>query len=137
MLRCARAVGLTPAQAAAIAGEQVARVVAGEDLPGLGPAAGDRHLGRRILAYERVIGYLTAAVQMTFRQGDPTEALSLARLGCQAPEDHEHREVLHEAERFIALAQQRLAEGLEPIGLVYPAMVAMILTGTAEALRQA
>ncbi|HWI75410.1 MAG TPA: hypothetical protein VNT55_25840, partial [Baekduia sp.] len=66
----------------------------------------------------------------------PTEALSLARLGCQAPEDHEHRAVLHEAERYIALAQQRLAEGLEPIALIYPAMIAMVLTGTAEALRQ-
>jgi predicted TIM-barrel fold metal-dependent hydrolase len=137
MLRCARAVGLTPEQAAGIAGGQAARVVAGENLLDLGPAAGDRRLGRRVLAYERVISYLTAAVQMTFRQGDPTEALSLARLGCQAPEDHEHREVLGEAERYIAQAQQRLAEGVEPIALVYPAMIAMVLTGTAEALRQA
>ncbi|HWI71718.1 MAG TPA: amidohydrolase family protein [Baekduia sp.] len=136
MLRCSRAVGFTPEQAAAIAGGQTARVVGGEDLLDLGPAAGDRHLGRRVLAYERVIGYLTAAVQMTFRGGDPTEALSLARLGCQAPEDHEHRAVLHEAERYIALAQQRLAEGLDPIALIYPAMIAMVLTGTAEALRQ-
>jgi predicted TIM-barrel fold metal-dependent hydrolase len=134
MLRCARAVGLSPEQAASIAGGQVARVVAGEDLADLGPAPGTGRLGRRILAYERVIGYLTAAVQMTFRQGDPTEALALARLGCQAPEDHEHRAVLHEADRYIAAAQQRLAEGLEPIACVYPAMLAMVLTGTAEAL---
>ena len=137
MLRCARAVGLTPEQAASIAGGQTARVVAGEDLVDLGPAVGEGRLGRRVLAYERVISYVTAAVQMTFRQGDPTEALSLARLACQAPEDHEHREVLGEAERFISDAQQRLAEGLDPIGLVYPAMMAMVLTGTAEALRNA
>jgi uncharacterized protein len=134
MLRCARAVGFTPEQAAAIAGGQLARVVAGEDLADLGPAAGDARLGRRVLAYERVISYLSAAIQMTFRQGDPSEALALARLGCQAPEDHEHRAVLQEVERFIADAQQRLAEGLEPIALVYPALVAMVLAGTAEAL---
>jgi uncharacterized protein len=134
MLRCAHAVGFTPEQARAIAGGQTARVVGGEDLLDLGPAVGDGRLGRRILAYERVIGYVTAAVQMTFRGGDPTEALSLARLGCQAPEDHEHRVVLEEADRFLALAQQRLAEGTDPIGLVYPAMIAMVLVGTAEAL---
>lgn len=134
MLRCAHAVGLSPDQARAIAGGQTARVVAGEDLLDLGPAVGDGRLGRRILAYERVIGYVTAAVQMTFRGGDPTEALSLARLGCQAPEDDEHRVVLGEADRFLALAQQRLAEGTDPIGLVYPAMIAMVLVGTAEAL---
>ena len=134
MLRCARAVGLTPEQAAAIAGGQLTRVVGGEDLVDLGPAPGDGALGRRILSYERVIGYLTAAVQMTFRQGDATEALALARLGCQAPEDGEHRAVLAEADRYIAVAQQRLAEGLDPIGCVHPAMTAMVLVGTAEAL---
>jgi predicted TIM-barrel fold metal-dependent hydrolase len=137
MLRCARAVGLTPAQAASIAGAQTARVVAGEDLVDLGPAVGEGRLGGRVLAYERVISYVTAAVQMTFRQGDPTEALSLARLACQAPDGNQHGAVLGEAERLIALAQQRLAEGLDPIALVYPAMIAMVLTGTAEALETA
>jgi predicted TIM-barrel fold metal-dependent hydrolase len=137
MLRCAHAVGLTPAQAAGIAGGQVARVVGGEDLADLGPAPGSGALGRRILSYERVIGYLTAAVQMTFRQGDPTEALALARLGCQAPEDGEHRAVLSEADGFIAAAQQRLADGLEPLACVHPAMTAMVLVGTAEALHGA
>jgi predicted TIM-barrel fold metal-dependent hydrolase len=137
MLRTAHAVGLSPEQAAAIAGGQVGRVVAGEDLLDLGPAPGPRRLGRRILSFERVIGYLTAAVQMTFRGGDPTEALALARLGCQVPEDGEHREVLKDAEGFIALAQQRLAEGVDPIGCVHPAMTAMVLCGTAEAFLEA
>jgi hypothetical protein len=121
----------------AVAGGQVGRVVAGEDLLDLGPAPGPRRLGRRILSFERVIGYLTAAVQMTFRGGDPTEALALARLGCQVPEDGEHREVLKDAEGFIALAQQRLAEGVDPIGCVHPAMTAMVLCGTAEAFLEA
>jgi hypothetical protein len=133
MLRSARAVGLTPEQAAAVAGGQLARVVGGEDLLDLGPAPGPGRLGRRILSFERVIGYLTAAVQGTFRGGDPTEALALARLGCQVPEDGEHRAVLNDADRYIAVAQQRLAEGLDPIACVHPAMTAMVLTGTAEA----
>jgi predicted TIM-barrel fold metal-dependent hydrolase len=137
MLRTAHAVGLAPEQAAAIAGGQVGRVVAGEDLLDLGPAPGPGRLGRRILSFERVIGYLTAAVQGTFRGGDPTEALALARLGCQVPEDGEHREVLKDAEGFIALAQQRLAEGVDPIGCVHPAMTAMVLCGTAEAFLEA
>ncbi|HWH94490.1 MAG TPA: amidohydrolase family protein [Baekduia sp.] len=137
MLRCARAVGLTPQQVAAIAGGQLARVIAGEELADLGPTPGPGTLGRRILSFERVIGYLTAAVQMTFWGGDPTEALALARLGCQTPEDGEHREVLNEADRFIAIAQQRLAEGLDPIACVHPAMTAMVLTGTAEAFLDA
>jgi predicted TIM-barrel fold metal-dependent hydrolase len=137
MLRCARAVGLTPEQAAAIAGGQLERVLAGDELLDLGPAAGVGNLGGRVLSFERVISYLAAAVQMTFRQGEPAEPLALARLACQAPDGAQHRAVLQEADRFIALAQQRLAEGLDPIGCVYPAMVAMILTGTAEALSPA
>jgi hypothetical protein len=134
MLRCARAVGMTAEQARSIAGAQTGRVVSGEDLIDLGPALGDGRLRRRVLAFERIIAYGAAAVQMTFRQGDPTEALSLARLACQAPGDHEHREVLGDVDRFFALAQQRLAEGTDPIGLVYPAMIGMVLAGTADAL---
>ncbi|HEY6762219.1 MAG TPA: amidohydrolase family protein [Baekduia sp.] len=136
MMRCARAVGLTPDQVAAIAGGQLERVVSGGELMDMGPAPGDGALGRRVLAYERVISYLTGAVHMVFRGGEPTEPLALARLGCQAPEDGEHRAVLSEAERYIALAQQRLAEGLSPVAVIYPAMIAMVLVGTAEALRK-
>ncbi len=134
MLRCARAVGLQPEQAAFIAGRQGSAVVAGEDLTDLGPAPGDGGLGRRVLAYERVMSYTSAVVQMTFRGADPTEPLALARLGCQAPEDHEHREVLKEIDRYLAIAQQRLAESADPLALVFPAMIGMVLAGTAEAL---
>jgi predicted TIM-barrel fold metal-dependent hydrolase len=137
MLRCARAVGLAPEQAGAIAGGQLARVVDGEDLMDLGPAPGQGALGRRVLSFERVIGYVTAAVQMTFRGGDPTEALALARLGCQVPEDGEHRAVLNEADGFLALAQQRLVAGMDAFACVHPALIAMVLAGTAEALLEA
>lgn len=134
MLRCARAVGLSPEQAAAIAGGQLERVISGSALMDLGPAPVDAAIGRRVLAYERVISYITAAVNMTFRGADGSEPLALARLGCQAPEDAEHRAVLNEADEFLALAQRRLGEGLDPIACVHPAMTAMVLVGTAEAL---
>jgi hypothetical protein len=45
--------------------------------------------------------------------------------------------VLNEADAFIATAQQRLAEGMDPIACVHPAMTAMVLTGTAEAFLEA
>jgi hypothetical protein len=134
MIRCARAVGLQRGQIAGIAGAQLARVVDGEELVDYGPAAGTAALGGRVLAFERIIGYLSAAVQMTFREGDPTEALALARLGCQAPDGAQHRATLNEIEHLLTIAQQRLAEGLDPFASVYPAMVAMVLAGTAEAL---
>ena len=120
MLRCARAVGLTPEQAAVIAGGQLERVLAGEDLLDLGPAAGAGSLGARVLSFERVISYVATAVQMTFLQGDPTQAFALARLACQAPDGAQHRVVLQEMDRLIAVSQQRMAEGVHPLGLHLP-----------------
>jgi predicted TIM-barrel fold metal-dependent hydrolase len=134
MLRCARAVGLTPEQAAMIAGGQIERVLAGDDLLDLGPAAGVGSLGARVLSFERVISYVATAVQLTFLQGDPTQAFSLARLACQAPDGAQHRKALQEMDRYLALSQQRMAEGVHPFGCLYPAMVAMVLAGTAEAI---
>lgn len=137
MLRCARAVGLAPGQAAAIAGGQLERVLSGAALADLGPAPGAGRLGARVLSFERVISYVSAAVQMTFREGDATEAFALARLACQAPDGAQHRATLREADRLIGLSQQRVAEGVDPIGCIYPAMLAMVLVGTAEALSPA
>jgi uncharacterized protein len=134
MLRCARAVGLSPEQARAIAGAQTARVVGGEELVDLGPAPGDGAVtGRRVLAFERVIAYVAAAVQMTFRGGDPSEALALARLACATSPEAEDREALAVIDRYLAIAQGRLGEGSDPLACVYPAMVAMVLAGTPDA----
>ena len=136
MLRCARAVGLTPEQARAIAGAQTARVVDGSELLDLGPAPGDDvPLGRRVLAFERVIAYVSGAVQLAFRGGDPSEALALARLACATPPKAEHRQTLSEIDRYLEIAQQRVGEGFDPFACLYPAMVGMVLAGTADALR--
>jgi predicted TIM-barrel fold metal-dependent hydrolase len=137
MLRCARAVGLTPAQTAVIAGGQIERVLAGEELLDLGPAAGAGNLGARVLSFERVISYVATAVQTTFLQSDPTQAFALARLACPAPDGAQQRAVLQEMDRFIAVSQQRMADGVHPFGCIYPALVAMVLAGTAEAVAPA
>ena len=132
LLRCARGAGLSPAQAAGMVGAQLERVVAGEELLDLGPAPGTGALGPRVLGFERAIGYLTAAVQMTFRGGDPTEPYALARLACQVQGEPPYAAQLREVDRYIALAQERLngagEDGAYPA--VHTAMTAMILAGT-------
>jgi hypothetical protein len=133
MLRVARAVGLTPAQAAGIAGAQLERVLAGDDLLDLGPAPGTAGLGPRVLGFERAISYITAAAQMTFRGGDPTEPLALARLACQAQAEAEHYDALRAVDGLIAVAQQRSEAGGDPYAGVHAAMAAQVLAGTAVA----
>jgi predicted TIM-barrel fold metal-dependent hydrolase len=123
MLRCARAAGLTPEQARGVAGEQLERVLAGEELLDLGGAPGTDGLGPRVLGFERAIGYLTAAVQLTFRGGDPVEAVSLARLACQARAEAPHYEQLRLVDAYIGRAQEQLEQGAEPYA-------AQILAGT-------
>ncbi|MCZ4492227.1 MAG: amidohydrolase family protein [Conexibacter sp.] len=134
MLRIARAVGLTREQAAGIAGAQLERVVAGEDLLDLGPAPGTGGLGPRVLGFERAVSYLTAAAQMTFRGSDPTEPLALARLACQAQAEREHYAALREVDDLIAIAQQRFEASGDPYTGVHAVMAAQVLAGTAAAL---
>ena len=131
MLRCARAAGLRPEHAAAVAGGQVERVLAGEDLLDLGPAPGTGNLGPRVLGFERAIGYLTAAVLLTFRGGEPRETYALARLACQAQAEAPYYDMLREVDTYISIAEQRLDSGAEPYSVVHAAMAAMILAGTA------
>ncbi|HEU4976085.1 MAG TPA: amidohydrolase family protein [Baekduia sp.] len=129
-LRCARAAGLAPEQAAGVAGAQLEHVLAGEELLDLGPAPGTDDLGPRVLGYERAIGYLTAAVQLTFRGGDPGEALSLARLACQARAETPHYDGLRLVDDFVGRAQEHLEAGNEPYAAVHLMMSAQILAGT-------
>jgi predicted TIM-barrel fold metal-dependent hydrolase len=134
LLRCARAVGLTPEQARVMAGAQLERVLAGEDPIDLGPPPGTGRLGRRVLGFERAVAYLTAAVQMTFRGGDPTEPLALARLACQVRAEADYAGDLRRVDELIALAQERIAAaGGESYAGVHAALTAQILAGTAAA----
>lgn len=129
LLRCARAVGLAPDVVSEIAGPQARRALNGEDLLDLGPAPGAGALGARDLAYERVVAYLTSAVQAIFRGGDPGEALALARLACRAPVDV-HGTVLREVDRRISAAQAEIESAGSPTAGVVPAMGAILVAGT-------
>jgi uncharacterized protein len=131
MVRSARAVGLSREQVAAIAGAQLDRVVAGEGLLDLGPAPGTAGLGPRVLGFERAIAYLTAAVHMTFRGGDPTEALALARLACQAAAEAPYAARLREVDGLIARAQDALGNP-DHYAITIPAMAAQFLAGTSS-----
>jgi uncharacterized protein len=132
MLRCARAVGLTPEQARAIAGAQLERVVGGDDLLDLGPAPGTGTLGPRVLGMERAVSYLTAAIQLTFRGGDPTEALALARLACQIGGEPPHAEELRAVDALIAEGQRRMEATGSAYDSVHPALTAQIVAGTSR-----
>jgi predicted TIM-barrel fold metal-dependent hydrolase len=133
MLRVARTVGLTPTQAAGIAGAQLERVLAADDLLDLGPAPGTGGLGPRVLGFERAISYITAAAQITFRGGDPTEPLALARLACQAQAEAEHYDQLRAVDDLIAIAQERCEADGDPYAGVHAAMAAQVLAGTSAA----
>jgi hypothetical protein len=135
MVRCARAAGLRPEQTAAVAGAQLDRVVTGADLLDLGPAPGTGRLERRVLGFERAIGYLTAGVHVAFQGGDPSESYALARLACQARAELPFHDQLREVDSYIMIAQERLTRGTDPMRSIHAAFTAMILAGTAAAGR--
>src|SRR4051794_4552663 len=76
-LRCALAVGAGADELRLMAGEQTARVVAGDDPIDLGPAPGEEMLGRRDLTAERGLVYIAGAIQAAFRGFEPPEPPSL------------------------------------------------------------
>ena len=104
-IRCALQVGLGPDALRSIAGEQLARIVAGEDPADLGPAPGTAGLGDRDLEAERGIAYLSAACQLMFRHVDPTEPLSLARLALR----YDRRPSVQRADELVAAALEAVA----------------------------
>jgi hypothetical protein len=101
--RAALQAGVAREALPSIAGEQVARLVAGEDPLDLGPAPGGETVVRDLLL-ERVAGYLQTAIgRMLIREGSE-EYLALARLACEvgddAPQAPVCRSVLALLERF-------------------------------------
>ncbi|UTI62861.1 amidohydrolase family protein [Paraconexibacter antarcticus] len=113
LTRCARQAGIAPDALADMAGAQLRRVIAREPLVDHGPAVGPGSLGPRVPALERVQSYTASALQVSFGYADPTEALSLARLGCQHGPDAEHGELLDIADRLLELASEHRAAATE------------------------
>lgn len=130
--RCSRAVGLPVAARRGIAGEQLARVVAGEDLLDLGPAPGLGGASERVLEAERAAAYLAAGVTLAFNGVSPAEPLALARCSVQTTRPGAPREVLAAVEALVERAQAALAASEHPTACVVPAVAAMVTAGTAS-----
>ncbi len=133
-LRLVRAVGHPPEVARAIAGGQVARVVAGEDPLDLGPAPGLDAVGSRVIEGERVASYCAAAVVLAFRGGDPSEPVALARLACRTSRDGAVADLLATADRVLSIGQEwAAARPDQPFAIAGAALAAMIVAGTPAA----
>jgi uncharacterized protein len=133
-LRVARAVGHGPAALRAIAGEQLDRVVAGEDPLDVGPPPGHSAVGERIIEAERVVSYLAAALQVGLRGLPPAEPVALARLACRTCRDGDVRELLSYVDELLAIAQENAAAHPDvPLAVMPAALLAMVVAGTSGA----
>jgi uncharacterized protein len=132
--RVARAVGLGPDAMRAIAGGQLARLMAGEEPVDLGPAPGPEAVGPRVIEAERVVSYCASAVQLAFRGIDPSESLGLARLACRTGRHDEIGGLLHYVDRLLEIAQENLAAAPESSRAMAPAtLLAITIAGTPTA----
>jgi predicted TIM-barrel fold metal-dependent hydrolase len=87
-LRCALQSGLTADQVRLVAGEQIERLVSGQE-----PADGGAPPGLERAVHplaERVVTHLVAGLGRMFAGGDPEEPVALARLACAVGEDDPH-----------------------------------------------
>src|SRR6202008_309142 len=92
--RYALLVGLRGDQIRSIAGEQIARILTGEEPAYLGPPP--RPPGGQDPGMERVVSHLTTAMGRAMAEGDPTESIALARLSVDldGPEAETGRAIL-------------------------------------------
>jgi predicted TIM-barrel fold metal-dependent hydrolase len=131
MARCTAAVGLGEHALRAIAGAQLARVVAGDDPLDLGPAPGTAALGARVVEAERVVIMASVASNVAYRGGDPTEPLQLARSACRTWRTDDVGRLLRVADRALELAlAARDKHPDDPRAVLPGALVAMTLAGT-------
>ena len=132
--RVARAVGLAPEAMRSIAGEQLARVMAGEEPADSGPPPGPEAVGPRVIEAERVVSYSASAIQVAFRGLDPSESLGLARLACRTSRHDEVGGLLHYVDRLLEIAQENLAADPDkPRAIAPAALLAVTIAGTPTA----
>jgi uncharacterized protein len=133
-LRVARAVGHGPEALRSIAGGQLARLVAGEEPMDVGPPPGVDVVGRRVIEAERVVSYCAVALQVAFRQFDPSEPIALARLACRTGRRDEVYTLLEYVDSLLAIAQQNgRAQPDLPFAMMPATLLAMVIAGTPEA----
>jgi uncharacterized protein len=117
-IRCALHVGLAAAQVEAIAGGQLARILAGDEPLDLGPAPGPG--APRPPLTDRVFALLVGALSRML-EGRPADGLvQLALLGCQVEGDDHEAHVLREVAELLgrqqAYAQTRQLDGQRTAG---------------------
>ena len=102
-LRCALQAGLTPAQLESVMGGQIARIVAREDTPDLGPAVGDGRI-RRDPLLARVEYFANGAFATAIAGGDDAEFIDLARLACLVGDNAPQAPLAESIRELLALA---------------------------------
>jgi uncharacterized protein len=126
-LRYALLVGLRGDQIRSIAGEQIARILAGEEPAYFGPPPGPP--GPQDPGMERVVSHLTTAMGRAMAEGDPSESIALGRLAVDVdgPEAETGRAILRLLDRADSL------QGPPPPGRRFPRAAQFVMSALAVA----
>jgi predicted TIM-barrel fold metal-dependent hydrolase len=126
-LRYALLVGLRGDQIRSIAGDQIARILAGEEPAYFGPPLGPP--GAQDPGMERVVSHLTTAIGRAMAEGDPSESIALGSLAVdlEGPEAETGRAIL----RLLELADQH--QGPPPPGRRFPRSAQFVMSALAVA----
>jgi len=128
-MRCALQAGLEPDALRSIAGEQLERILAGDEPAGAGPAPGGAHALDPLL--ERAVSHLTTAIGLTFGGGDPEEPVALARLACAVGEEGPHADVFAAVLELLDDYEQHLAAPVD--GHPFPEATRLLLAAATVA----
>jgi hypothetical protein len=100
----------------------------------VGPAPGSAALGPRNLPGERVVAYVSVALQLAFQGADPAESLALARSGAQTTDGGPEGQLLRVVDGLLARAQSAtLGEGMEGLLGLFGALGAAFVAATPSA----
>lgn len=126
--------GLGAAAVRSVAGEQMARLLAGEDPVDAGPPPGRAHTVDLLL--DRVATHLTNALGRMMVGGDPSEAVALARLACDVPGDVPNAPVFRGVLDLLDVAQPEVGKPppgvrLGPVGRLLAAALTVARTPAA------
>jgi predicted TIM-barrel fold metal-dependent hydrolase len=126
-LRYALLVGLRGDQIRSIAGEQITRILAGEEPAYFGPAPGPP--GPQDPGMERVVSHLTTAMGRAMAEGDPSESIALGYLAVdlEGPEAETGRAIL----RLLDIAGE--LQGPPPPGRRFPRSAQFVMSALAVA----
>lgn len=128
--RVALQAGLTADQVAAVAGGQLERLVAGEDLIDAGPAPGAAAL-RSDPLLDRVNYYLVCAFSTLLAGGSPAEFADLARLACDVGDDTPQAAICRSVIALLDLEAQ--TEGGETLAERMPRMHLLVVAAALAA----